>query len=1089
TVPPADEVEIRHYSFNNSSDQTRHLRLTSYGEVVLTAAATDERHPAFAKLFIESEYLPQYNALLFRRRPRSAEEAPRYLAHFLLAEPELPLTGRYESDRAAFLGRGGTVQQPAALASQEWLTGRVGATLDPIMALGQELTLPPRATQQIATVTLTADSRTAVLALIHQYWSWGQIGRAFKQAEMQTHKNIYAIKLQGSQLAHIHQLLSLLIFPHAALRAPAEQLAANQLGQSGLWSFGISGDYPILLLHIKEQNNIDLLSDLLKAHIYWRRRGLKIDLVLVNQQETNYGQEVQGSIHRLIHRLDSEHWLNRRGGIFVLRQDQMGQAQYTLLQTAARVVLHTEHGPLDKQLGALMQTTRTPLPSFVATRPPSKQTAEGLARPQDLQFDNGWGGFSADGREYVIYLRPGEHTPAPWINVIANDSFGCLVSANGGGYSWAINSGENRLTSWRNDPVSDQPAEALYIRDEETSAVWSPTPQPAPAQTPYLIRHGAGYTIFEHQSHQLKQQLRFFIAPDEPVKIAQLTLVNTAERPRRLTVTYYAEWVLGTNRYHNQAFIIPEYANDGYHALLAHNRYNEEFSEQVAFLSANKQPHGLTADRTEFIGRLGTLESPAALKRTGLQNEIRPGIDPCAVMQLHVDLPPGGSETVYFLLGQGDNRAQTEQLLKKYYQPEAVTAAWEATQQQWSSILNKITVQTPDKAMDLLLNQWLLYQALACRIWGRSALYQSSGAYGFRDQLQDVMSLMHTRPDLAREHLLRSARHQFAAGDVLHWWHPPSGRGVRTRITDDLVWLPYVTAHYVQSTGDYAVLDEKVPFLTGDPLKGHEEERYGHYQQTEAAFTLYEHCQRVLERATTSGRHGIPLMGAGDWNDGMNRVGIKGQGESIWLGWFIHATLTNFAQLCVQRGDDQQAAVYQEQAEAYRLALEENGWDGQWYRRAYFDDGTPLGSVQNEECQIDSIAQSWGVLSHAADAERAATAMQSVMDKLVKQEERLILLFNPPFDQTPHDPGYIKGYLPGIRENGGQYTHAALWTIWAMAELGDGDTAEALYRLINPIRRADTAAKADTYKVEPYVIAADVYGVAPHEGRGGWTWY
>jgi cyclic beta-1,2-glucan synthetase len=768
----------------------------------------------------------------------------------------------------------------------------------------------------------------------------------------------------------------------------------------------------------------------------------------------------------------------------------MDEAHYILLQTAARVVLHCGEGKLANQLAALWQERPTPLPTLVATRDRDETAAiEPLPRPTDLQFDNSWGGFSANGREYVIYLEPGQSTPAPWINVIANEQFGFLASETGGGYTWAINSGENRLTTWRNDPVSDEPTEALYIRDEETAEFWSPTPQPAPANAPYLIRHGAGYTSYQHHSHGLKQHLRLFAAPDDPLKIVQLRLENGLDRPRRLTVTFYAEWVLGNDRDQMKPFIVSEYDESAGFGLLASNHYNVEFSERVAFMATSKQPHGLTADRLEFLGAGGSLNQPAALIRVGLQGRVAAGIDPCAAMQLHVDLAAGASEEVYFLLGQGANRQESVALLQKYGDADQVAAAWQAVAATWRQILEAVQVNTPDPAMNLLLNQWLLYQALACRVWGRSALYQSSGAYGFRDQLQDVMSLLHTRPDLARAHLLRSARHQFEAGDVLHWWHPPSGRGVRTRITDDLVWLPYVTAHYVRSTGDTAVLDEALPFLQADPLKPDEEERYGEYQTTDKNYSLFEHCRRVLDKAATQGTHGLPLMGAGDWNDGMNRVGIEGQGESIWLGWFLYETLTAFANLCEQRCQKNLAAQYREQAQAYQQALAEHGWDGSWYLRAYYDDGTPLGSSQNEECQIDAIAQSWAVLSGGGSPERTQMAMQSVREKLIRQEDRLLLLFTPPFDQTGKDPGYIKGYLPGIRENGGQYTHAALWTIWALAEMGDGETAESLYRLINPIYRADSKLKAERYVVEPYVIAADVYGVAPHVGRGGWTWY
>ncbi len=1098
----ADEnIEFRRITLTNEGDESRRLGLTSYGEVVLSPTGADRRHQAFAKLFVESEYLPDPGLLLFRRRPRAATEQPNFLAHMLVTRPMTQTTAtvptpwlrtRYESDRARFLGRGQHAALPQALADQRWWQeewqGVTGATLDPVMALGQEIQLAPHSAVQLVFVTLSAPTREATISLARRFRVWTAIDRALQRTRSQAERELRQLGMRGNMMERVQQMLSLLFYPHRARRADVATLATNSRGQPALWAYGISGDYPVLLLRMASESDGEVLQELLQAHTYWRRRGLRIDLVILNEQDTNYGQPLQNYIYRLAHRLDSDTWINQRGGIFILRADQMSNADRTLLYATARVLLRGSEGSVEQQLAGLYQLS-LPLPPFEASSDPiAVQPDSGLARPTDLQFDNGYGGFSHDGREYVIYLAPGVQTPAPWINVVANADFGFLASESGGGYTWAINSGENRLTTWQNDPISDGTAEAIYLRDEETAQVWSPTPQPAGADAPYLIRHGAGYTCYEHQSHELDQQLRLFVAPTDPIKILQLRLRNLSDRARRITVTYYAEWVLGVDRESAQQFVVPEYDQAG-QALLARNAYHSEFGSRVAFMAASKAPHGLTTNRTEFLGRLGRVQRPDALTRVGLSGHVGAGVDPCAVLQLHVDLPPNGEEELYFLLGQGSNRQDALALIQQYQEPGVVAESWIAVGQQWDEILGTVTVETPDAAMNLLLNRWLLYQALACRIWGRSALYQSSGAYGFRDQLQDVMALIHARPDLAREHIVRSAQYQFEAGDVLHWWHPPSGRGVRTRMTDDLAWLPYVTAHYVTATGDLTLLDEKVPFLHGAPLGSAEEERYAEYEATTEDFTIYEHCRRALKRAITAGAHGIPLMGAGDWNDGMNRVGIEGQGESIWLGWFLHAAATNFALLCEQIGKVEDAQQYRAQAETIRQAVETNGWDGEWYRRAYYDDGSPLGSAQNEECQIDAIAQSWAVLSGAGEPQRARRAMAAVSTRLIREEERLLLLFTPPFDKTKRDPGYIKGYLPGIRENGGQYTHAALWTIWAFAELGEGDRAEALFRLINPIYRADSSEKADHYKVEPYVISADVYGVAPHTGRGGWTWY
>lgn len=1123
-IAPSENVEIRRIHITNDSDRPRQLRLTSYGEVVLGPDGADLRHQAFAKLFVESQYVEEINTLLFMRRPRAADEQPHFMAHSLVVAADQTVTRSVESDRARFVGRGHTDRAPQALingaaevnsSSSSWLTGTTGATLDPVMALGQEIALAPHATTQIALLTIASESREEALSLADRYQNWSVLERAIQGARSMAQAELRELELVDSRLESVQKLLSLLLYPHAARRALEETLRANRKGQSGLWAYGISGDFPILLLRIHDENEGELLQEVLRAHHYWRRRGLQIDVVILNRQGTNYGQPVDSFIQRIISRMESNQWLNQRGGLFVLRADQLNEAERILLQTTARVILDGADGDLPTQLaGMLAQPTRLPVfePTieYAAVGAQEEETENVLSaveRPTDLQFDNGYGGFSPDGEEYVVYIQPNqtagltthngdakasaatsESTPLPWINVIANPDFGTLVSETGGGYTWAINSGENRLTSWRNDPVSDQPAEVLYLRDEQTADVWTSTPQPAPADAPYLVRHGAGYSTFEHNSHGFRQTMRIFVAPDDPVKVVHLRLENTTDEQRRITATYFAEWVLGVDRSQSSPYVVSEY-DESVHALLARNSYAADFDQRVAFVAGCYAPHGVTTDRTEFLGRLGDLSSPDALRRIGLSGQVEAGMDPCAAVQLHINVASDDVAEVYFLIGQGADRTAAVDLIQRFQQEDAVAQAWHAVRQKWDEILGTINVKTPDPAMDLLLNRWLLYQALSCRLWGRSALYQSSGAYGYRDQLQDSMALIHAQPELVRNQILRAAQHQFEAGDVLHWWHPPAGQGVRTRITDDLLWLPYVTAHYVAATGDESVLSEEVPFLQGEPLAADEEERYAQYETTEETATIYEHCLRAIKKGTTAGAHGIPLMGAGDWNDGMNRVGIAGRGESIWLGWFLHATLTQFAALCQSQNDEAEAERLRRKAAEIVRAVEENGWDGDWYRRAYYDDGTPLGSAQSRECRIDSIAQSWSVISGAADPERAERAMQSVLERLVRWDDRLILLFTPPFDKSTQDPGYIKGYLPGIRENGGQYTHAALWSIWAFAKMGDGDTAHRLFELINPILRADSAEKADRYKVEPYVISADVYGVEPHVGRGGWTWY
>ena len=1090
-VAANEDVEIRRVTLTNQGGHSRVLALTSYAEIILNQHSADQRHPAFNKLFIESEFLEQEQLLLYRRRPRTASEKPVYLAHFFTSSHEqISLTG-YETDRLKFLGRGGTPWRPAVFATPNQtsvLSSTAGATLDPICSLQAEIILRPYQTAQVAFLTLAAHSRKEAIDLAQRYRRWSQISRAFQESRIQTEHELAQLNLTSHLVERIQKLLSPLVYLSSALRAQPDLLNSNTLGQPGLWAFGISGDYPILLVLMHREEDLDLLGEVVQAHTYWRKRGLMIDLVIFNQRASSYDQGFKSSIHRLLERTGSETWLGKRGGIFLLQEDQMNEAERVLLRTVARVILDGEAGSLEQQLAKLdEQPVR--LPRFIPIEPlvPALDVQPSLEPPTDLLFDNGYGGFTPDGREYVIHLSPGEWTPAPWSNVIATPGFGCLVTEAGMATTWCKNSGENRLTPWRNDPVSDPPSEAIYLRDEDNGQIWSPTPLPARADAPYIIRHGAGYSTYAHTSHGLEQNMSVFVIPDEPVKVVQLSLRNATQRMRRVNVTYYAEWVLGVSREATAPHIAPEFASNHF-ALLARNPYNTEFRERVAFLASTREPTGVTTDRREFLGELGSYIRPAALERVGLTARVEAGADPCAALQCLLWLQPGETKEITFLLGQGADRADAERLIGHYRNIQNVQAARQAVTEFWDGILGQTQVQTPDPAMDILLNRWLLYQALSCRFWGRTAFYQSSGAFGFRDQLQDVMGFVNARPDLTRAHILDAAAHQFEQGDVLHWWHPPAGRGIRTRCSDNLIWLPYVTAHYVNATGDRSILDEQVPFLSAEPLKPDEHERYGQFPQGEAA-SLYEHCCRALTQGITAGPHGIPLMGDHDWNDGMNRVGVDGRGESIWLGWFLCRTLADFIAICDQRGDQAHAIEFRTAIAEIDKAVERHGWDGEWYLRAFYDDGSPLGSFLNSECKIDSLGQSWAVIADDAPSERAVRGMEAVYKHLVRPDDELILLFTPPFHRTPHDPGYIKGYPRGIRENGGQYTHAALWVIWAFAQLGQDERAVELFQLINPICHAQTREEADRYRVEPYVIAADVYSSAPYVGRGGWTWY
>jgi cyclic beta-1,2-glucan synthetase len=794
--------------------------------------------------------------------------------------------------------------------------------------------------------------------------------------------------------------------------------------------------------------------------------------------------------------MEGQTWLNLRGGIFVLTASQIDPKPLHLLKSASSVLLDLNIGSLEKCLERA-KAFEPHLPAFVPSNPDFQFIDDTvLERPRDLVSDNGIGGFTTDGREYQIYLedypkapgQKGQITPAPWVNVIANQEFGFLITDSGGGYTWAVNSGENRLTPWTNDPIDDQSGECLYLRDEINGNIWSPTPLPAGKAVNYLVKHGQGYTIFESINQGFKQQIKMFADSNAPAKIIELRLTNLSEENRRITGTYFVEWVLGSNRESSKDFIVPSY-HDESGSILARNNYSAEFSERVALLTSDHTVHGITTDREEFLGVPGNRQAPAALSRVGLSNKVSAGLDPCAALQVHLNFEPGEAQKLTFVLGQGKDINEAQLLAEKFSQPQEIRHSYEKVVHNWDSFLGSLQVETPKPEVNLMLNRWLPYQTLSSRIWGRTGFYQSSGAYGFRDQLQDVAATLAINPDVSREHILRAARHQFDAGDVLHWWHPPSGRGVRTLITDDLLWLVYITAEYIKVTGDTSILTEEVPFKLGQPLDDDEEERYGHYETGQTVYSLFEHCRRAIERGDTQGPHGLPLIGGGDWNDGMNRVGIEGRGESVWLAWFLYENHLRFADLCDLMEKPSLAEKHRERAEQLQEVINDVAWDGEWYLRAFYDDGTPLGSQDNQECRIDSLPQSWSILTQGAPKERQFSAIIAVEEQLVRKDHQIIQLFTPPFNVTQNDPGYIKGYPPGIRENGGQYTHAAIWAVWALAELGLGDQAFELFSFLNPITHSINVESANQYAVEPYVVAADVYSAEPFIGRGGWTWY
>ncbi len=1085
-VAPADDVEVRQVTLHNESDRVRIVTLTSAARPVLLDARQAPTHPAFSSLFVESEVLAEMDAVLCARRPQSAEQRPAVLVHRLVHEGAAVTFGRVETDRGAFFGRNGSVRAPRSLVEGVVEASPSAASLDPVMSLSARIIVPARGSVKLAFVTSVARSRTGAVELARKYGTMHAVRWAFRDADQDGARRLQRLGVEPELVPTIQRMFSALLFGPAALRVPAAQRALTPPCQRRLWGRGISGDEPIVLVRVDDAGAA-LIRDVLLAQIYLRSCGVSFDLVLIDRRASGYASEAMGTLRSLLVQCEVDAWIDRHGGIFLVAADQVPDEELGHLEACARILLDTRDGTLHARLDR-RHDERPLLPRFEATRV-DDTTAQPMPRPAS-NHDNGVGGFSEDGREYVLELVPGAPVPAPWCNVLANPDFGCLVSESSFGTSWSQNSGENRLTPWRNDAVLDTPSEALYLRDEETAAVWSTTPLPAGQGASVRVRHGAGYTIYERESHGLVQELTVFVPTDASLKVVRLCVTNTLPRHRRLTATYYAEWVLGNRREKQRPHVVAALERE--HAcLLATCGWNAEFGERVAFLAASHPLHGFGVDRAEFLGPRGDYARPAALERWGLSGAVDAGNDPCAALQVHLDLAAGARLETHFVLGQAATRGAALELVAQFRNGDTVDRAFHELGVFWDRMLGAVRVKTPEPAMDLLLNRWLLYQTLSARVFGRTGFYQSSGAFGYRDQLQDMLALLQVDPARTRAHILEAATHQFEEGDVLHWWHPPSGRGVRTRCSDDLAWLPYVTGEYVAATGDRSILDVEVPFLHGAPLQPGEHDRYAQYEGSAHSASLLEHCRRALTKAATAGAHGLPLMGDGDWNDGMSRVGSEGRGESVWLGWFLCATMDRFAALARGHGHADEADAWGVRAAALRVCIADVAWDGAWYRRAFHDDGSMVGSQTSHECRIDSIAQSWAVLSGGAAAAnaKARTAVQSAETELVREAERLVLLFWPPYDSARHDPGYVRAYPPGVRENGGQYTHASTWLGMAHAALGDGARATRIFRLLNPILRTQTPADVARYRIEPYVLAGDVYACAPWVGRGGWSWY
>ena len=1100
--------EGRRVTLVNEGDTDRLIELTSFAELVLAPEVADNAHPAFSKMFVKTEIVPNGNVIHAHRRKRSTGEADIAAAHFVSAPQGVARDIQAETDRRAFIGRGRSIANAAAFDRRAELGGHDGFTLDPIAALRCRVKVGANKKVVLSFWTVVAADRAEVDATIsrldHTEGFARQAMLAWTRSQVQTRH----MGLSLADAANVQKLASYLIYPDPFLRLPAATIAAGLGRQSALWPMAISGDYPIFLVRIGDVADLEIVANALRFQEYMRARGMLADLVVVNEQASSYVQDLQQAIESLCEnsKLRGKE-LGPRQHIFAVRRDLMDENSYRTLLSVARVALHTRNGRILDQIeraeAAALQARDMSAETIAGIVDQGRDNAAlPVAQPRttdsmvpvvsgsDLRNWNGFGGFDREGRDYVVRLSGQRTTPHPWINVISNANFGFHTSAEGASFTWSRNSRDFQLTPWTNDPVTNRPGEAIYVYDHASGRAFSPfaavVRDPA---TIYEARHGQGFSKFSARRGSLSMELTQLVDPEDPVKISRLVIRNSGSVSARLRVYTYAEWVLGSDRARSAPTIVPS-IDEKTGAMLARNAYSLDYGDRVAFLASDRKAQSVTADRHEFIGRAGSVEWPVAVSSGAvLTGKVEAGSDPCAAMAHDVDVPAGGEMTLLWLLGDAGSPEEASELVAAHRQKD-FDARLADNARRWDDFLETIQVETPDKAFDAMVNRWLPYQSLACRIRARSAFYQASGAFGFRDQLQDTLSLLLHDQQLARQQILNAARRQFQEGDVQHWWLPRSGAGVRTMISDDVVWLAYAVHRYVKVTGDETLMAEQVPFIEGEPLAPGQHDAFFTPDVTENTASIYEHCVRALDLAIArTGESGLPLILGGDWNDGMNRVGEGGKGESVWLGWFLLKTLGNFARIAKARGETKRAKAWEKHAGKLKQALENAAWDGEWYRRGSFDDGTPLGSKQSDECKIDSIAQSWSVISGEGGPARSKTAMTSATRMLVDDEAKIIKLFTPPFAETPMEPGYIKSYPPGVRENGGQYTHAATWFVIALAEMGLADEAWRCFAMLNPVNHAQDEDAAERYRTEPYVVAADVYSSPDKAGRGGWTWY
>ncbi|WP_409069019.1 GH36-type glycosyl hydrolase domain-containing protein [Clostridium sp. FAM 1755] len=1086
TVSQEEDAEIRSINLKNNSNHDRVIEITSYCETTLANYNTDLVHPSFSNLFVKTEFSEEPFCILANRRKRSEMDISPWVIQTVAVEGEQIGGFQYETSRIDFIGRGRNLYNPKAMDNETNLKNSIGPVLDPIISIRVRVKLKSKENCTIAYTTAFCHSKKEGIEIAEKYRNIDNIKTAFNLSWSHSNLEMKRLGIRSTAANMYQYIVSNILFINRNMKEREKYIKYIKSGQSNLWSYGISGDYPIVLVTLDKESGIDIIRQLLTAYRYWKLKNINVDLIIINTKESSYIETIEDSILNLINTLGLMHNVNKSAGIFLFNKSTMNEDTLNLLKAICRLYIDCNKGSLAEQIDIGSNKNKE---LDLLEKKEMKYTAKPYKfKIPKLEYFNEIGGFDIENNEYTIVLKDYNNTPLPWINVMSNGNFGFHVSESGSSYSWYKNSRENKLTNWCNDPVIDGESEHIYIRDESTGEIWSITPKPIRDNEKYIINHGFGYSNFKHYTKGIIGEITSYCPMEDNCKISLIKLKNNTDIRREISITYYASTVLGVSKQLSSQYISTYLDEEDF--IYSRNPYNSSFKETIAYLKIiGGKEESFTGNRKEFLGIHGTIENPKALNYKKLDDEVGAGIDPCMAENSKITLEPNEERVLIAVLGAEDSIEDVRENINKYNNEVMAFKELDNTKAYWRKLTNTIKVKTPDKRMDLMLNGWLLYQVIVCRLWARTAFYQSGGAYGFRDQLQDVMAVCYINPDITKKQIIYSSSRQFKEGDVQHWWHPVVESGIRTRFSDDLLWLPYVTIDYIKNTGDYSILDESTNYLEEPPLKEGEDERYNVASVSSEKGTIYEHCIRAINRALKFGEHNIPLMGSGDWNDGMSTVGNQGKGESVWLGWFLYTILESFINICDYKKDIVNMNRYKEYLQFIKENIEKNAWDGSWYRRAYFDNGIPLGSIENDECTIDSLSQSWSVISGAGKESRVKEAMAAVEKNLIKKDKGTISLLTPAFDKSNLQPGYIKGYLPGVRENGGQYTHAAIWVVLAFCKLKMEDKAWSLFNMINPINHTKSYFNCQNYKVEPYVMTADIYDVEPHVGRGGWSWY